>query len=161
MPNNPSNLPASRKVRTALSIFYALPVVLVLAILGYFFWLRAQHHAPPSLPISSAPFATVAIDNLTATLFAQGEHLLAANNDLSIEFRDKQNNLVDVGEVRFELKLTSPEAVMHSLARVNPTDTPGKYRTSVQPQMPGNWTCTLGYSGPHGAAETNFPTVIK
>jgi hypothetical protein len=161
MANSAPDGKAGPKVRTVLNIFYALPVILVLAMCGYFVWLRASHQAPPVRHISSKPFASVMLDGLTAGLFAQGDQLLAAGNDLFIEFRDQQKNLVDVGNVKFELQLKMPGAVMRSIGKVNRTATPGQYRTSVEPQMGGDWTCTIGFSGPHGNAETNFWVTVK
>lgn len=155
------NSKAAPKVRTALGVFYALPVLFVLALCGYLFWARASHQPPPVRQISTQPFAVAPIGGLTARLFTQGEQLRPSGNDIFIEFRDAQSNLVDVGDVTFELGLKMPDLVMHSMGKVLHTATPGQYRTTLEPQMAGSWTATLGYSGPRGAAKAQFPETIK
>src|SRR5208283_1381291 len=159
--NNASNSEAGPKVRTALKIFYALPIVFVLGICGYVVWTQATHQGPPVRHISSKPFATVPINGLTANLFTQGDQLRAAGNDLFIEFRDGQSNLADVGEATLELDMKMPDMVMHSIGKVMRTATPGQYRTTVDPQMAGDWMAKIGFAGLRGTAETNFPATVK
>ncbi len=159
--NNATPSKAGPKVRTALKIFYALPVFFVAGLCGYVVWNRASHQGPPVRHISSKPFATVRFNGLTANLFTQGDQLRAAGNDLFIEFRDGQSNLADVGEVTLELDMKMPDMVMHSIGKVMRTATPGQYRTTMDPQMAGEWTAKIGFSGPHGNAETNFSAMVK
>ena len=161
MVNDASNSGAGPKARTALKVFYALPVVFVLGLWGYLAWSRATHQGPPVRRISSKPFATVRINGLTANLFTQGDALRAAGNDLFIEFRDGQGKLADAGDVTLELDMKMPEMVMHSIGKVMRTATPGQYRTTVDPQMAGDWMAKIGFSGPLGTAETNFPATVK
>jgi hypothetical protein len=149
------------RVRTALSIFYGLPVLLVLGICTYLVWAWASHQPPPIRHLSSKPFATVPIAGLTANLFTQGDALRASGNDLFIEFRDVQGNLADVGNLTFELALKMPNVQMHSISKVFRTATPGQYRTSVDPQMSGDWTAQIGFSGPRGSAGASFPVTVK
>jgi hypothetical protein len=143
-------------VRRLLQLFYALPVLLVLALCSYVAYVKVSHKVPPVRKISSAPFASVKIGDLDAHLFAQGDSLRAAGNDVFIEFRDNQGKLTDVGEVEFDLVLKMPAAVMHSIGKVLRTATPGQYRTTVEPGMVGDWTATLHFSGLHGTGETNL-----
>jgi len=161
MTNDKINSKASPKVRTALTLLYALPVLFVLCLCAYLLWVRASHQPPPVRPISSQPFASEPIGGLTANLFTQGEQLHASGNDVFIEFRNGQSNLVDVGEVTFELELKMPDLVMHCMGKVLPTATPGQYRTTIVPQMAGEWTATVGYSGPRGTAKAHFTETIK
>ncbi len=148
-------------MRKALKVFYALPIVLVLGLCGYVVWTGATHQGPPVRRISNKPFATVSINGLTANLFTQGDELRAAGNDLFIEFRDGQSNLTDVGEATLELDMKMPDMVMHSIGKVMRTATPGQYRTTVDPQMAGDWMAKIGFSGPRGSAATNFPATVK
>jgi len=161
MTNNASTSKASPKLRTGLKLFYALPVLFVLGLCGYVIWSRATHQGPPIRFISGKPFASVPIGGLTANLFTQGDQLRAAGNDLFIEFRDGQSNLTDVGGATFELSMNMPAMVMHTIGKVMRTATPGQYRTTVDPQMAGEWKGKLGFAGPHGTAETNFPAIVK
>lgn len=161
MATNDSKTAASPKVRKALSLFYALPVIAVLGLCGYVLWQRATHQGPPAREISSKPFVTIAIGGVTASLFGQGDYLRASGDDMFIEFRDARNNLVDVGNVTYEMNLKMPDMVMHSMGKVLRTGTPGQYRTTIEPQMAGNWTARLSFTGPRGTAEVSFPTIVK
>jgi hypothetical protein len=148
-------------MRTGLKILYALPVLFVLGLWGYLVWSRTTHQGLPVRPISSKPLATVRVHELTANLFTQGDQLRAAGNDLFIEFRNGQGQLTDVGDVTLQLEMKMPDMVMHSMGKVMRTATPGQYRTTLDPQMAGDWTATIGFSGPRGSAETNFATTVK
>jgi hypothetical protein len=147
--------------RTALYLFYALPILFVLGVCGYLGYSRLVHKPPPVRKISTKSFATVNIKGLTASLYAQGDTLMASGNDLFIEFRDAHGKLVDVGDVTFELNLHMPQMVMHSIGKVFKTSTPGQYRTTVVPQIAGDWTAKLTIAGPQGNAETNLPLKVE
>jgi hypothetical protein len=151
---------SGHRVRRWLSLFYALPVLFVVGLVGYMAHSRATHQGPPVRKISAAPFASVKINGLEAHLFAQGDALRASGNDLFIEFRDAQGNLADVGEVEFELVLKMPGKIMHSIGKVMRTATPGQYRTTLDPGLAGDWTATLGFSGSRGKAEADFPVKV-
>jgi hypothetical protein len=154
--NNPSIDKKRFGVRALLYLFYALPFLLVLGICGYLAYSRLEHRPPPVRKISAKPFATVKINDLSAGLFAQGAALQASGNDLFIEFRDTGGKLVDVGEVTFELDLHMPGMVMHSIGKVMRTATPGQYRTTVEPQMAGEWVGKITFSGTQGKAEASL-----
>lgn len=148
-------------VRRWLSLVYGLPVLLVLGIVGYYIYSRAAHVPPPERLISTKPFTTVKVGGLTASLFTQGDQLRASGNDLYIDFRDAQGELTNVGNVTFALALTMPGMVMHSIGKVFSTSTPGRFRTSVQPQMGGQWTALLAFTNAAGGAATNFVLTVK
>ena len=159
----PTPAPAPKRgpsVRRLLQLFYALPVLCVLALFGYLAYSRVTRQPPPARKISAAPFAAVKIDGLDARLFAQGDALRAAGSDLFIEFRDAQGKLADVGDVSFEMVLKMPNVVMHSIGKVMRAATPGQYRTSLDPGMAGEWTATLSFSGPRGHAEASFAAKV-
>lgn len=146
--------------RRWLSLFYVLPVLFVLGLLGYMARSRATRQPPPARKISAAPFASVKIQGLEAHLFAPGGALRASGNDLFIEFRDAQGKLADVGEVELVLVLKMPGAVLHSLGKVMRTSTPGQYRTTLDPNMAGEWTATLSFTGPRGQAEASLTVKV-
>jgi hypothetical protein len=157
----PTPTPASgQRVRRWLSLFYALPVLFVVGLVGYMAHSRATHQGPPVRKISATAFASVKINGLEAHLFAQGDALRASGNDLFIEFRDAHGNLADVGDVEFELVLKMPGSIMHSIGKVMRTATPGQYRTILDPGLAGEWTATLSFSGPRGKAEAAFPVKV-
>lgn len=154
-----NDLPTGRKrigARTLLYLFYAVPLLFVLGVCGYLGYTSLVHKPPPVREISAKPFATVNINNLTASLFTEGNTLRASGNDLFIEFRDAGGKLLDAGDVTFELGLKMPDMVMHSIGKVMRTSTPGQYRTTVDPQMAGEWTATITISGPKGKAEASL-----
>lgn len=161
MANNPSTDKKRFGVRTLLYLVYAAPVLIVLGLCGYLGYSRLAQKPPPVRKVSAKPFATVKINDLTAGLFAQGDALQASGNDVFIEFRDAQGKLVDAGEVSFELDLHMPDMVMHSLGKVLRTSTPGQYRTTVEPQMAGEWTAKITISGPQRQAEASLPVKVK
>jgi hypothetical protein len=148
------------RVRILLQAFYALPIVFVLGLFGYLAYGRLAHKAPPLRPISTKPFASVAINGLTANLFTQGDTLRAAGNDLFIEFRDPAGHLVDVGDVTLELGLQMPDMVMHSIGKVFRTAAPGQYRTTLEPQMAGQWTAQITFTGPKGKGQASLPVKV-
>jgi len=159
----PEQTPKSKSgppARALLPIFYALPVLFVLGLCGYLAYSRLSHQGPPVRKISALPFATVKIQGLHAQLFTQGNTLLAAGNDLFIEFRDGQGKLADVGEVSLVLVLQMPGSVMRSTGIVNRTATAGQYRTTLEPGMAGEWKATLSFSGPRGQAEAGFSVKV-
>ncbi|HEY3860618.1 MAG TPA: hypothetical protein VGO59_01915 [Verrucomicrobiae bacterium] len=150
----------ARSVRILLKVLYALPVLFVLGLCGYLGYRRMTHQPPPVRKISTEPFAAVKIGGLDARLFAQGNGLHAAGNDLFIEFRDANSNLVDPGEVSFLLVLKMPGSVLHSRGAVMRTATSGQYRTTLDPALAGQWMATLSFKGARGEAETNFPVKV-
>jgi hypothetical protein len=161
MPEPTRKFSSTRSLRRLLPLFYLLPVLFVLGVCGYLVYGRLAHRGPPPRKISAAPFATVKIQGLDAHLFTQGDTLLAAGNDLFIEFRDAQGKLVDVGAVTLVLVLQMPSSVMRSTGIVNRTATPGQYRTTLEPGMAGEWKATLGIDGSRGQAEADFKAQVR
>jgi hypothetical protein len=149
------------RARTLPKVLYILPVALVLVLAAGLAYNRLGHKASPVRHISSKPVASIAIDSLTANLFAQGDTLSASGNDVSIEFRDATGKLVDVGDVSLILTLNMSDMVMHSMGRVTPTATPGQYRTTLEPQMAGTWTAKLSFTNPRGKGEAFLPVKVK
>ncbi|HWD19286.1 MAG TPA: hypothetical protein VHB20_08395 [Verrucomicrobiae bacterium] len=156
-----ATIPSQPRVRRWILLFFAVPLLAVLGIYGYLLYTRLSHRPPPERLISSKPFATARVGGTTASLFTQGNQLRPSGNDLFVEFRDAKGNLTNVGSVTFELSLNMPAVVMHSLGKVYPTSTPGRYRTSVQPQMGGDWTARLALRNAQGEAATNFSLTVK
>jgi len=149
------------RVRRWINLFYAAPLLGVLGIYGYFLYVRIHHVPSPERVISTRPFLTVNVGGLAASLFTTGNQLHASGNDLFLEFRDPHGDLTNVGDVSFELSLKMSGMVMHSLGKVFPTSTPGRYRTTIEPQMGGDWSARLAFQSPAGAAETNFSLLVK
>ncbi len=158
MANAPSSTPL---IRRSLGLLFALPVLAALGVVGFLVYRRAAHLPPPQRVISSQPFASEKLDNLTVNLFTQGDVLHPMGNDLYIDFRDAQGQLTNVGAVTFELSLSMPGMVMHSIGKVFPTSTPGRYRTMVEPQMAGEWSAFLAFTNAGKGDATNFSLTVK
>ncbi len=73
-----------------------------------------------------------------------------------IEFRDRNGQLVDVGNVKLELNMNMPGMQMNEGATIQPTGTPGRYRARVKVGMAGDWTARLFYEGPRGSGQITF-----
>jgi xanthosine utilization system XapX-like protein len=147
-------------MRTLLKLFYLLPVVVVLGLVGFLVLNRSK--PPPVRVMTGRPFATAPITNLTANLFTSENQLGPAGNDVFIEFRDAAGKLVDVGDVQFELSLSVPSAIItHITCKVLRTSTPGQYRVTVHPQIAGDWQAKLTITGPSVPAEATFPVSVK
>jgi hypothetical protein len=146
-------------MKTFLKLFYLVPVLMVLGIVGALVWNRSK--PPPVHVMSGRPFASVPITNLTANLFTPEGSLGPAANDVYIEFRDAAGKLKDVGDVQFEMGLETPGSIMHSVSRVLRTSTPGQYRANVAPQIVGEWKAKLSISSTNGQAKADFVLTVK
>jgi hypothetical protein len=146
-------------MKNLLKAFYLVPVAVVLGLVAHLVLNPSQ--LPPVRVMSGRPFATTPITNLTASLFTSENQLGPAGNDVFIEFRDAAGKRVDVGDVRFELLLSGPGAVLHSVFRVLRTSTPGQYRVTVHPQIVGDWQAKLAFTNPLAHAEVSFPVSVK
>ena len=78
-----------------------------------------------------------------------------------IEFRDSSGNLVDVGNVKFELNMNMTGMQMHEGANIQPADAPGRYRAKIKVGMAGDWAGKLSYDGPRGRGETTVALSTK
>ena len=146
-------------MKTLVKLFYLLPVVVVLGLVGFLVLNRSK---PPVRVMTGRPFDTTPITNLTASLFTAENQLGPAGNDVFIEFRDAGGRLVDVGNVRFELGLAGPTNILHvTFNKVLRTSTPGQYRVTVHPQIAGEWQAKLTITNLSASAEASFPVSVK
>jgi hypothetical protein len=146
-------------MKTLLKFLYLLPVAVVLGLLAGLVLNRSK--PPPTRFLSGRPFLSAPITNLTASLFAAGNQLGPAENDLFIQFRDAGGDLVDVGDVQFELTLPAPDNILHKSWKALRTSTAGQYRVTVHPEIAGVWQAKLVINGPSASAEASFPVTVK
>ena len=78
-----------------------------------------------------------------------------------IEFRDGEGQLVDVGNVKFDMDMNMPGMQMHSGGKIERTNTPGRYRVKIKIDMSGDWNAKISYEGPHGQAQQSFAVTAK
>ena len=154
----PEVAPSSRPRRPWLVVV----ALLVIGIVAFFAWQKFGHHGGSGGAISSTPFATQKVNDLTVNLINPKGELHHADNEVLLEFRDTATgDLVDVGTVKFELDMNMAGMVMHAGADIKPTGAPGQYRAKVTPDMAGGWTASLRYEGPRGKGNVSFSVNVK
>jgi Cu(I)/Ag(I) efflux system membrane protein CusA/SilA len=167
-PDGPEALTATagnpaRPVRSGRSA-RAIAVFLVLAGAGGAYWWSkaAKATAPTARSFPGSPFATRVVNGLTVNFYAPAGSLRLAQNEVLIEFRDGASGApVDAGIVRFALDMNMPGMVMHSGSTIEPDGGVGRYRARIKPDMDGDWTAQLQYSGPRGSGETSFTVSVR
>ena len=135
--------------------------VAALGIGGYYGWQKFGGTLTGDDQSAATPLATQTVGGLTITLLHPHGQLRAAANEAFIEFRNARGELVDVGEVKLNLGMNMTGMVMHSGATVKRTDTPGRYRVEITPDMGGDSTAHLSFDGPQGRSETSFTVKVK
>ena len=135
--------------------------IAALGIGGYYGWQKFGGKLTGDAQSAGTPLATQTVGGLTITLLHPHGQLRAAANEAFIEFRNASGELVDVGEVKLNLGMNMTGMVMHSGATVKRTDTPGRYRVEITPDMGGDWTANLSFDGPQGHSETSFSVNVK
>ncbi|MET1047074.1 MAG: CusA/CzcA family heavy metal efflux RND transporter [Hyphomicrobium sp.] len=132
-----------------------------LGIAAYYGWQGFDRKDTGGVESAGIPFATQIVDGLTITLLHPHGQLRAARNEAFIEFRNASGELVDVGKVKLNLDMNMTGMVMHSGATIKRSDTPGRYRMEVTPDMGGDWTARLSFDTPQGPRETSFTVNVK
>ena len=128
---------------------------------GYYGWQMFGGKLTGGAQSAPTPFTTQTVGGLTITLLHPHGQLRAAFNEAFIEFRNASGELVDVGEVKLNLGMNMTGMVMHSGATIKRTDTLGRYRMEVTPDMGGDWTASLSFDTPQGRSETSFTLNVK
>src|SRR6266487_660263 len=118
-------------------------------------------HKFTSRNTAGTPFATQTVNDLTITLSSPGGKLKNGDNDVLIEFRDSSGNLIDVGNVKFELSMNMTGMQMHEGANIQPAGAPGRYRAKIKVGMAGDWGGKLSYDGSRGRGETTVTLSAK
>jgi len=148
----PPALAVSRKNRQRLLKWIAL----IIGIVAIFYVGNLAWHKLRPTQISAAPFLTQNVNDLSANFIAREGQFLPGNNELLIEFRDRTGQLVDVGNVKFDMDMNMPGMQMHSGGAIERTNTPGRYRAKLKIDTSGDWNAKLAFNGPQGHGETNF-----
>src|SRR5437773_3925461 len=148
----PPEIVPSRQMRQRLVQWTAL-VLAVIAILfaGKFVWQKVR-----PTRISGTPFITQTVNDLTVNLINREGGLRKGENDVLIDFRDRNGQLVDVGNVKFDMDMNMPGMQMHSGGTVERTNTPGRYRAKIKIDMSGDWNAKIAFDGPRGHGEMSF-----
>jgi hypothetical protein len=116
----------------------------------------AQKPLPNRATLLSDTFCRDSITDLTVKLSSPGGQLKNGDNDVLIEFRDSRGQLIEVGNVKFEINMNMPGMQMHEGATLQRTGTAGQYRAKINVGMAGDWTAKLSFEGPRGSGQTSF-----
>src|SRR6266496_3633092 len=131
-------------------------IALIIGLVAIFYAGQFAWHKLRSTQISGAPFLTQNVNDLTANFIAPAGALRRGNNEVMIEFRDREGQLVDVGNVKFDLNMNMPGMQMSSGGTIERTNTPGRYRAKIKIDMSGDWNAKISYEGPRGNGQTSF-----
>ena len=141
-----------------LTVFFLIFVVVG----GYYLRSHSTAGARNSIGASgSLPLASRTVNGLSVNFKVPAGQLRAAENDVLIEFRNHEGQVVDVGDVKLVFDMNMPGMVMHSGSTIQPTGVTGQYRAKIKPDMAGAWVATLEYKGPQGTGRTAFPVDVK
>jgi len=153
----PPSLVPSHRVRHHLPRIVATTLTATGLIYGAsFVW-----HKASARKITSASFATQTVNDLIVKLMAPAGQFQTGDNNVLIEFRDSDGQLVDVGDVNFTIDMNMPGVVMHGGGLAQKTGTAGQYRAEVRADMAGDWNASVSYQGPEGNEQATFPINVK
>jgi YtkA-like len=153
----PPALVPSHRVRHHLPRILATTLIAIGLIYGAsFVW-----HKAPARKITSPPFATQTVNDLTVMLMAPAGQLRKGDNNVLIEFRDSGGQLVDVGNVNFTIDMNMPGIVMHAGGPAQKAGTAGPYHAKVRADMAGDWSASVSYQGPEGHGQSTFLINVK
>jgi hypothetical protein len=126
-------------------------------------WYLRMHRAGAPGPMGdaqtgsgSSALPTKTINGITISFHGQ---FRTPQSEIQIEFKNAQDQLVDVGRVRLTLDMNMPGMVMHDEATV--IGKAGQYTAKIKLQMGGDWIAKLTYDGPQGSGQTSFKVSVK
>src|SRR5213082_788489 len=147
----PALIPSRSMIKRFLT-WAALAIgVLVVFYAGNFAWQKLR-----PTRISRAPFITQGVNDLTVSLVNRERSLRQGNNEVMVEFRDRNGQLVDVGNVSFNINMNMPGMQMQGGGAAERTGTPGQYRAKVKADMAGDWNAKISFQGAHGKGQRSF-----
>jgi len=86
--------------------------------------------------------------------------LKVGNNEGVLEFR-RNNEFVDVKNVKLALDMNMPGMVMHENGKVTPAGGPGQFKVRVKPTMAGDWNAIVSFDGPQGPQKTTIKVTAQ
>src|SRR6266576_3973346 len=153
----PPALVPSHRVRHHLPRIMATALIAIGLIYGAsFVWYKAS-----ARKITSPPFATQTVNDLTVKLMAPAGQLQKGDNNVLIEFSHSDGQLVDVGDVNFTIDMNMPGMMMQGGGPAQKTETTGQYRAKVRADMAGDWSAKISFDGPHGRGQQSFSVTAK
>ncbi len=111
---------------------------------------------------SLKPVTTRSAGDLSIVLLSSTGDLSQGQNDFVVQFRDRQGQPVDVGQVQLGSSMTMPSmAPMSGASEITPTGQTGAYRVKSNFAMSGAWHFTIDWNGPHGQGKTTFNSNVR
>lgn len=88
-------------------------------------------------------------DDLTVALYNPEGKLKNGEQEIVLEFTDGAGNPVEINaaKLNFNMPAMGSMAEMNDPATLNTTDTPGKFKGTVNLQMAGEWIAQIAYEG--------------
>jgi len=136
-------------------------VMLVIAVIAIFYGGKCAWQKLRPARISGLPFITRTVNDLTVNLVNREGGLRQGDNEIMIEFRDRNGQLVDVGNVSFNINMNMPSMQMQGGGTAERARTPGQYRAKVKADMAGDWNAKISFQGPRGQGQQSFSVTIK
>ena len=93
-------------------------------------------------------------DNYKIVLLSQSGSIKEGAGQFYLEFYDSGNQLVDVGTVRIRAEMPMPGMPMVNEAKVETTDSPGRYIVEYIMTMSGTWTLNIQFGKNNFASMT-------
>jgi hypothetical protein len=153
----PPALVPSERVRHRLPRIFAT----ILIAMGLIYGASFVWHKASARKIAGPPFVTQTVNDLTVKLMAPAGQLQKGDNNVLIEFRDSDGQLVDVGDVNFTIDMNMPGMAMHGGGPAQKTGTAGQYRAEVKADMSGDWNAKISFDGPQGPGQQTLPVTVK
>ncbi len=136
-------------------------ITTTLIAIGLIYGASFAWHKASARKITRPPFATQIVNDLTVKLMAPTGQLQKGDNNVLIEFRDRNAHLVDFGTVNFKIDMNMPGMQMHGGATVKRTRSVGQYRAKIKIDMSGDWNVKVSFDGPHGQGQQSFSVTAK
>ena len=111
---------------------------------------------------SLKPVETRTVGNLTIVLMSATGELKQGQNDFVVQFRDRQGQPLDIGDVQLGSSMSMPGmAPMSGNSEVTPASQAGTYRVKSNFFMSGAWRFTISWNGPQGKGSTTFNSNVR
>lgn len=108
------------------------------------------------------PVETRTIGNVTVLLMNTTGELKQGQNDFIVQFRDRQGQPIDVGDVQLSSSMTMPAmAPMSGDSEITATGQKGTYRVKSSFAMSGAWHFTIAWNGPYGQGNAAFNSNVR
>ena len=124
-------------------------------------WWRV-HRTSRATDASPAPAVQrVQAGGLQIAILAPNGALRQGRNTFTIEFRDADGRLADVGSVRASANMPMPGMVMSSGLQVKATGVRGRYDATANFGMAGAWQMAIEWDGPAGKGSVSFEGTVQ